>query len=233
MENSSELVPVNRVHWSKWLAPPVTGLARGLSTLPFQSANGARVRNDLGLEHWSAISDGKHNLTTDMILWRGNFYLVHASSPWHIASHESKIVLWRSADALTWKPIAEFRMPGGDIRDPKLAVIHDRLFLYVLRNVGFVAEPSATAFTVSDDGVTWTPLEDCTPKGWLFWRPKTQDGKTWYVPAYWNQHGKSVLLKSTDGRSWTVVSQIHEGDHNDETDFEFMDDGRLLATRAA
>jgi hypothetical protein len=79
--------------------------------------------------------------------------------------------------------------------------------------------------------VQWTPFEPVEPAGWLFWRPKSNDGgTTWYVPAYWHAHGKSILLRSTDGRAWQQVSVIHEGDGNDETDIEFLPDGRLLAT---
>jgi hypothetical protein len=50
------------------------------------------------------------------------------------------------------------------------------------------------------------------------------------VAAYWHGHGRSILLRSNDGRSWEPVSVIHEGDGNDETAIEFLPDGRLLAT---
>jgi hypothetical protein len=120
-------------------------------------------------------------------------------------------------------------MPGADIRDPKLAVIGDRLFLYVLRNDQLVAEPSATACTFTDDGVHWAPLAPCGPDGWLFWRPKRL-GDRWYVPAYWKDHGRSILLSSTDGAHWDLVSQIHDGDRNDETDLEFLPDGTAVVT---
>jgi hypothetical protein len=50
------------------------------------------------------------------------------------------------------------------------------------------------------------------------------------VPAYWKDHGESILLRSRDGRSWERVSTIHRGDGNDETDIEFLPDGRMLAT---
>jgi hypothetical protein len=66
--------------------------------------------------------------------------------------------------------------------------------------------------------------------GWLFWRPKTQDDITFYNAAYWHGHGKSVLLKSTDGINWEIVSYIHQGGHNDETEIEFLPNGDLIAT---
>jgi len=138
--------------------------------------------------------------------------------------------MWRSPDARQWERLREFHVPGEDIRDPKFAVIHDRLFMYVLKNVDFAAEPYATAATYTTDGAEWSELEDVEPEGWLFWRPKTRDNKTWYVPAYWYEHGKSILLASQDGMKWSEVSVIYEGDRNDETDFEFLPDGRILAT---
>jgi hypothetical protein len=50
------------------------------------------------------------------------------------------------------------------------------------------------------------------------------------VTAYWHEHGKSALLKSSDGEQWEMVSRIFEGERNDETDFEFMSDGRMIST---
>ena len=219
------------VRWSTVLAPIITGVApamyapfRGRPRRPWRAPDG------LDVEHWTAISDGQHNLTTDLTWWRDRYWLVHSSTPWHLASANSKLVLWSSPDARAWTRVAEFRVPSGDIRDPKFAVIGDRLFLYVLRNDGFVAEPSGTAFTVSDDGATWAPLRECGPRGWLLWRPKTRGDGVWYVPAYWHEHGKSILLASRDGVDWTQVSTIHEGGHNDETDLEFLPDGRAVVT---
>ena len=198
--------------------------------------NRAIVHPGLELEHWVAVSERlqddvlAHNSNTDLTFWRGHFYLVHASSPWHFASEHCKLIVWRSPDARTWQRRAEFRGAGQDIRDPKFAVVHDRLFMYVLKNVEFAAEPYTTQYTVTSDGAKWTPLQDVQPAGWLFWRPKTRDGETWYVPAYWHEHGKAILLESTDGATWTEVSVICEGDRNDETDIEFLPDGRMVAT---
>jgi hypothetical protein len=192
--------------------------------------NSATVDRSRVIDTWTAVADGMHNSNTDLICWHGHFYLIHASSPWHFGSQRCRLDLHRSTDARSWQKVASFQNPGHDIRDPKLAAIGGRLCLYVLKNAGFNPEPYTTALTTSADGTKWTPIEDIEPKGWLFWRPKTCDGKTWYVPAYWNEHGKSILLKSNDGRAWEQVSVIHEGDRNDETDIEFLPDGRLIAT---
>jgi hypothetical protein len=192
--------------------------------------NRALVHPGLGMETWDVVKDGRHNSNTDMVFWRGRFYLAHAASPYHMGSAQCRLVLRRSDDARRWETVAELSVPGEDIRDPKFAAIGEQLFLYALPNRGFKATPYGTVYSASRDGATWPPCAPIAQLGWLFWRPKTHDGHTWYVPAYWHEHGKSVLLSSSDGVDWTRVSEIHVGEANDETAIEFLPDGRMLAT---
>lgn len=196
----------------------------------FLRPNQARVHPNVVVESWDAVADGTHNSNTDLLFWKDHYYLIHATSPFHFASERSRLILHRSADARTWTPIAQFDAAGEDIRDPKLAVIGGRLFLYALKNTEFTAEPYQTVFTYSDDAQNWSPFREVEPPGWLFWRPKTPDGQQWYVPAYWHEHGRAVLLVSTDGMQWSIVSEIYAGPRVDETDIEFLPDGRLLAS---
>jgi hypothetical protein len=218
----------------KWMAIAL-GVLLGMLALfllvSYLRPNQAQVDPSVVVETWPAVSDGRHNSNTDLIEWNGDLYLIHASSPFHFASTDTYLSLKRSADnGRTWEEVTRFSVPGEDIRDPKFAAIGDQLFIYALKNTEFAAEPYASVYAVSADGQTWTPFEAVQPEGWLFWRPKTIDGQTWYVPAYWHEHGKSALLSSTDGKTWNVVSQIYEGDRNDETDIEFQPDGSLIAT---
>ncbi len=199
--------------------------------ISFVRPNHSTVADGLGVEVWPAVSDGRHNSNTDLVFFRDAFWLIHASAPWHFASETTRLILWKSADARTWEKVAEFQSPGEDIRDPKLAVIGDRLILYALKNTAFEAEPYLTVAAASEDGKTWTSFVDMKPEGWLFWRPESDDGgKTWYVPAYWHEHGKSALLRSEDGLNWEVNSIIYSGDVNDETAIMFLPGGRMLAT---
>ncbi len=204
-------------------------VAVGLAYLRYRP-NGAEIDPDLVFEDGVAVADGTHNSNTDLIFWRGNFYLIHASSPYHFGTERCKLVLWASPDCVAWSQQREIAVPGEGIRDPKFAAIGARLYIYVLNNTDFYAEPYTTAFMWTPDGIDWTALETVEQEGWLFWRPKTRDGKTWYMPAYWHAHGRSILLKSTDGEQWTKVSTIYTGDRNDETAIEFLPDGRMIAT---
>ena len=197
----------------------------------FIRPNTSQVNPSLNLEIWEAVNDGMHNSNTDMTYFKNYFYLVHASSPYHFATPECKLIVLRSKDCKQWEKLSTVHIPGEDIRDPKFLAIGNRLIMFVLKSIEFTAEPYSTAYVVSDDGKQWSPLQEIPHKGWLFWRPKTFDGKRWYVPAYWHEHGKSMLFTSTDGINWQPVSLIYEGDRCDETAIEFLPDGTMISTQ--
>jgi hypothetical protein len=194
--------------------------------------NRAKVNPDVVLETWNVTDDNQHNSNTDLIEWHDRFYIAYVSSPYHFASDASILHVQRSNDmGRTWEEITAFNPPGEDIRDPKFAIIGERLFLYALKNTNFIAEPYISVYAYTEDGTGWTPFETVPElDGWLFWRPKTQDGEIFYNAAYWYEHGESILLQSTDGIRWERISTIYQGGRNDETAIEFLPDDRLIAT---
>jgi hypothetical protein len=215
---------------SGWLFAAVLATALVVVTYWSLRPNRARIDPSLEPEHWVAVRDGMHNSNTDLAYWRGHYYLIHASSPWHLASSSCRLILWRSRDARVWERVRDFRGTETDIRDPKLAAIGKRLFLYALPNRALEPRPYETQLAHSRDGESWSELRTVQPGGWLFWKPRSPDGRMWYVPAYVRGMGKAILLSSQDGESWREVSVIHEGDGASETDMEFLPDGRILAT---
>jgi len=198
----------------------------------FLRPNRAQINPDIVIESWNVTNDRSHNSNTDMIEWQGKFYIAYISSPFHFGNDASVMHVKCSGDqGQTWEEVVQFNPPHEDIRDPKFAVIGNRLFLYALKNTSFVAEPYLSIYAYSENGTDWTDFNPVAGvDGWLFWRPKTKDGVTFYNAAYWWEHGRSVLLKTTDGIDWEIVSTIHVGRRNDETEIEFLPDGRLLAT---
>ncbi len=208
----------------------------------------------LELSTWTAIPPGnslrtQHNSNTDLIYFRGSFLLVHAQTLWHLEDTNGALLVQRSEDAKSWQEIARITVPDTDVRDPKLAVIHGRLFLYFLPNERFDPSPRTTFWSVSDDGVAWQePQElggirirqtengkkDFVPtKGWNLWRPKSQDGESWYVMASGSKpdypNTVTVLLKSMDGIVWEEVSEVYTAYANGEPEMEFLPDGRIIA----
>jgi hypothetical protein len=184
----------------------------------------------LNQERWTIVPPDTHHSNTDLIKFGEQFLLVHATSPWHFASKKCRLVIRSSPDARTWRIVHEITLPGEDVRDPKFAVINNKLFLYFLPNVILEPKPYDTLYCTSEDGMHWSRPEKLSIHGWLLWRPRTPDGITYYVPAYWRGFGNVTLFKSGDGITWSRVGPIYEGESVTETDIIFRDDGTMLTT---
>ena len=65
-----------------------------------------------------------------MTWWDGWFYLRHQTSPYHLGSSRSRLLLWRSQDARSWEKVTEFKAERGEYRDPTFAEMKGRLFLF-------------------------------------------------------------------------------------------------------
>ncbi|MEX2719181.1 MAG: sialidase family protein [Candidatus Sigynarchaeota archaeon] len=193
-----------------------------------------RVNDRLKFSSWVAVSNGRHNANTDLIYWNGYYYFIYANQPGNQGSTTTFLSLNRGTDLHTWTHIMDMRVPGEDIRDPKFAPINGQLFIYYLKNTGFIADPYGTAFVNSSDGLTWSEPRDVpNQQGWLFWRPKSIDNITWYTTGYWFEKGQCCLLSTTDGVNWTKVSQVTGASMtpgSDEAELVILNDKRILIT---
>ena len=220
-----------------WLKVPLLLLAVVhvlLATVSFKdrflTRNHSDVDRTIVLEDWDGVNDGLHNSNTDLIDFDGSLFLIHQASPFHLGTDQARLVIRRSEDdGRTWEYVTEIDGGDLDIRDPKFLIVGDRLYLYVLMNVELNPEPFTTLFTWSSDGRNWTPLEETGHPEWLFWRPRNIGG-TYFVPAYYYEHGRSILLHSEDGENWTRYAEIYEGGRNDETAVAVLPDGTMIAT---
>lgn len=175
------------------------------------------------------VDDGRHNGFPDLIHWRGYFYLAFRSARTHIDKNSS-IRLLRSRDSKDWEPVTEFHLTHEDLRDPKFALIAGRIFLYALKNREISAAPYTTICSSSVDGQHWSEWQEVCPPNWVFWRPKTHDGQTWYVAADERGQNRSALFSSTDGVVWNRISTIYSGGFNAEVELAFLEDRELHCT---
>ncbi len=202
----------------------------GLFTYWVLRPNTADVSPNLELESWDVETGEPHNAFTDMLYWKGDFYLSFRTGPVHGTNNDSKIVVLKSNDARDWKTVEEFSIDGFDIRDPKLALINENLFVYVvkraLKEEG--EEITTSQYSVSEDGNDWSKLKDIEPEGKRFWRAKTRDNNTWYCPIF--EQGDVKLYNSINGVDWDDICSIYEGAGADESDFEILPDGRMIVS---
>jgi hypothetical protein len=191
----------------------------------------SELHPQLQYENSMIIKDGRHNFLTDQIYWNGSYWFIYMNSKVHIGSTESKLVLMKSTDMQSWTYVKNFSGNGWDIRDPKFGIVHGKLFIYCLLNQGSIAAPRKTSYFFTEDGLNFSEVKDIdSAEGWLFWHPRTYDNITWYVSAYWWEHGKTAIFNSTDGIIWNKIVEISAGKGNDESSIIFMPDGRMLLT---
>ena len=214
----------------------------------------------LQLEHWVAVPAGddparEHASNTDLIHFKGSFLLIHAQTTWHLEDKQGALVVQKSANAKNWDEVARITVPDTDVRDPKFAIINGRLFLYFLPNLNLDPDPRTTYWSVSDDGINWRTPEELTTVttlqnvqgeakrvtsgGWMLWRPKTRDGKKWYVVAFGRKplskfsgyrNQITILLKTQDGVHFEEVSEVYTAHGNGEPTLEFLPDGGIIST---
>jgi len=214
----------------------------------------------LELEHWVAVPAGddpakEHASNTDMIFFKGSYFLIHAQTKWHLEDKLGALVVQKSDDAKSWVEVARITLPDTDVRDPKFSVIHNRLFLYFLPNLNFDPDPRTTYWSVSDNGSDWQSPKELvtvttkqsqhgeerriTSGGWMLWRPKTRDGKNWYVVAFGRKpvtensgyrNQITILLRTQDGVNFEEVSEVYTTHGNGEPTLEFLPDGSIIAT---
>jgi hypothetical protein len=186
----------------------------------------------------------RHNENTDMVVWKGDIYLVHRTAKSQILGPNSALHIYRSRDqGQTFTQLAVIPAPsptdsppdGRDLRDPHFYQVGADLHIKALTRLPVTSTFDSNVDTVamethSSDGATWSALSPIGPHGWSFWRIKQQAG-VYYTAAYQDGDASVVLFSSTDGINWTQGASVWgvTDDHPVETELQFMPSGRLLA----
>ena len=185
--------------------------------------------------------NGEHNAFTDLIRWRGKFWLTfRSSSIGHAVNSSSSIIVLSSTDARTWKQVHRFSVPDRDTRDPHFLPFKDKLFVYsgtwyvgkgplpdggksdFNRHLGFAAW--------TGDGERWEgpKLLEGT-YGHYIWRAATHGDKAYLCGRRAYAGGQqSAMLESDDGLVWKFRSLFQESRGN-ETAFIIDPDGAITA----
>lgn len=178
-------------------------------------------------------SNGMHNAFTDMMYFKGKYYLCFRKGKAHM-SPDGKAVVLSSSDPSSpseWKVNKEFALEG-DVRDTKFFVLNDRLHLVLPVRVPDEKNRTISNFlTFTKDGSQWANPVKIFQKNWVMWRPKLHRGKLYGAFYSYEQDimkWRVVLYVSAAGKKWTPVSVIASGFAPNETEIEFMD-GKLYA----
>jgi hypothetical protein len=181
----------------------------------------------------------KHNENTDLIVWRGDVWLIHRTAESQMLGPNASLHVYRERDGHFVETARIAAPPDRDLRDPHFYVVGDTLRIKALARLPVVSVRDSDVDTValgsaSTDGASWTPLAEIGPHGWSFWRLKQAPldaGGEWLTAAYEDGDRSVVLYRSADGAQFTRGPLVYgvAADTPLETELQFLPSGRLLA----
>ena len=186
------------------------------------------------------VADGRHNAFTDLIRWRGAYFLAYRTGEAHGFPPNGSVVVMRSADLSAWAVCGRIDTEGDD-RDPKFVDAGERLAVvfgtwYPRWRGGTrpnAASDLITNVAFSADGAEWSePVQIYGVNYWL-WRVLKLDAggflcAAYHFPVRADYQGRSVhLLRSADLVDWRLVCHLREGDGPGEPVLYSPEPGRL------
>ena len=193
--------------------------------------------------------NGQHNAFTDLIRFKGTFYLTLRSCPdGHMVHPTSSIIILSSTDAQQWKQVHRFSVEKRDTRDPHFLAFKDRLFVYTgtwysgettLKSEDYDLNKHLGYAVWSEDGAQWHgPIMLEGTFGHYIWRANSFYGKAYLcgrrkknfamAPRGEGSLVESAMLESDDGLIWRTRTLFQEV-NGDETAFQFETDGSIIA----
>ena len=171
------------------------------------------------------FADGYHNAFTDLLHWKGHYYLSFRTAQSHGLPPNGDAVVYRSEDLVDWELCARLDT-GGDDRDPKLIDAGDRLGVVFGTwfprwrggngSVHNAENDLVSHIAVSRNGATWsTPRQVYGVNYWMWRILPTTEG--FYCAAYHfgrrdDRDMRSVhLLHSEDLFDWRLKCQMRSG----------------------
>jgi len=193
--------------------------------------------------------NGEHNAFTDLIEFKGTYYLTFRTCPdGHMVHPTSAILVLASREGAEWREVHRFSVPKRDVRDPHFLIFQNKLYVYT--GTWYCGDTSPKLFdmnqhlgyaTCSTDGARWeTPRMLEGTYGHYIWRAAAHGGKAYLcgrrkrefietaTPPELEAAVESALLESPNGFVFCPVGFFQET-YGNETAFLFERDGSILA----
>lgn len=185
------------------------------------------------------VQQANNNL--DVVKHNDRIFLAFRTAPNHFASSETVLYILSSEDGKHWSYEFEINK-GADLREPRFLSFNGKLFLYfaVLGSDPLKFEPQGMMVTELQSAGKWSEPQWIYRQGFIPWRTKVVDGVP-YMLGYVGgeniyQNDREAIdvhfLTTEDGYNWHGVvpdKPVVLSGGASETDFVFIDDGRLVA----
>ncbi len=177
------------------------------------------------LEVRRIVGDGFHNAFTDLLFWRGQYYLSFRKGEQHGTRPPGEVVILRSSDLSRWEPCAR-PGTGGDDRDPKLIDAGDRIGVvfgtwcprWAEGSLPHCEEDLISHVCLSRDGLAWSSPRQVYGINYWLWRvlATADEGffcAPYHFPVRASRPERSIhLLRSDDLLDWHLTGLMREGD---------------------
>ncbi|MFA6713823.1 MAG: hypothetical protein WC082_06370 [Victivallales bacterium] len=172
------------------------------------------------------FSDGKHNAFTSVADFGGKRCLAFRSGSLHKSYDGEIVILHSNGDG--WKIAARLRQPKYDLRDPKLIVFKNSLWLYCFARNS--SEKYKFCLYNSENGKDFTRIKETNgiPSQYILWGFKAHQGEL-FATGYRerDRYFYVSLFKSCDGVNWRKIFDFPEP--GTETPIDFDEDGSMWA----
>lgn len=124
----------------------------------------------------------QHNAFTDLCHFDSKYFCCFREANNHISGDgKVRIVTLDDSGGVAWSDC--LRVPGADLRDPKLSVTPDEKLLLIayarFRNEQNKTVRSQAVVWFSGDGKSWSQPKFIGPQGWWLWRLRWHEGKAY------------------------------------------------------
>lgn len=176
-------------------------------------------------------SNDLHNAFTTLIEFNGNLYCAFREGTSH-GSRDGVIKIIRSRDGDSWQLFGELSVDENDLRDPKLAIINNHLFLYAFSRYkeNVKSRHKTYSWMLKKDNWSGPFSNDSDQDTWKWGISKINDKL--YSVAYSGKDSKGTIYKSEDGRTWEIIKSNffpNLKDYPNETALLEFDNGKMLA----
>lgn len=171
-----------------------------------------------------------YNAFTDIAFYGGRWVCVFREAPSHFPKDGEGIIrVIGSTDGSRWDSIAELRMAGKDLRDPKLSVTPRGELMLAAGAVipDEKAKPRVqTVAWFSRDAERWGDAVPIGEAGFWLWRITWHNGTAYSLAYQGGRTGVMRLYSSKDGRAFTtVVPDLKLPDFPNEATLLFQNNG--------
>ncbi len=176
-----------------------------------------------------------HNAFTDLLMYKNNFYCTFREGPDHVSGPKGTARILKSADGENWRSIANFKMEGLDLRDPKLSITPDNKIMVLIdvetykdgkvdTRKPYVSYADSNGEIFSEPIASYIDESIAVKSDWV-WRV-TWKKNVGYAIDY-QPGGNLFLLKTTDGKRFTNVSKINIDGKPNESTIRFDKNGKM------